>query len=320
MHDSRSLPWAIWAMAAAQAWLAALSLVPPTRGRITDPGLAATVILAVLAVLTVTALSHLPSVAVDLSLGVTVLTALWLIATQAAPQTTIQMGTGLVLLTAVAALLLPAARLGPHVGVYAAGYLIAATTDAVLGSAVMALTMVACMAGVAGVVASVRNQQWGAERLLIDATLHDPVTGALSSRATADEAALIHALAARRQTSVTAVMLELDDLGTYNDAQGRDAGDRLLREVAGIWRGLLRTGDVLGRVGGDEFLLLLPDTDVYSAGALLTRLREAHPAPWTFSVAQWQTLESYNDLVSRVSRDLRRRRSGRRRVRGRADG
>ncbi len=248
------------------------------------------------------------------------LTALWLIATQAAPQTSIQMGTGLVLLTAVAALLLPAARLGPYVGVYAAGYLIAATTDAVLGSAVMALTMVACMAGVAGVVASVRNQQWGAERLLIDAALHDPVTGALSSRATADEAALIHALAARRQTSVTAVMLELDDLGTYNDAQGRDAGDRLLREVAGIWRGLLRTGDVLGRVGGDEFLLLLPDTDVYSAGALLTRLREAHPAPWTFSVAQWQTLESYNDLVSRVSRDLRRRRSGRRRVRGRADG
>ena len=67
MHDSRSLPWAIWAMGAAQAWLALLSLVPPTRGRITEPGLAATVILALLAVLTVTALSHLPAVAVDLA-------------------------------------------------------------------------------------------------------------------------------------------------------------------------------------------------------------------------------------------------------------
>jgi diguanylate cyclase (GGDEF)-like protein len=68
-----------------------------------------------------------------------------------------------------------------------------------------------------------------------------------------------------------------------NDGWGHGAGDVVLRDVAAAMRAVLRPGDVLARVGGEEFVLLLPGVDMQGAGPLLERLRVAaasvpHPA------------------------------------------
>lgn len=69
-------------------------------------------------------------------------------------------------------------------------------------------------------------------------------------------------------------MLDLDHFKQFNDAHGHPAGDRLLKETAAAWRGQLRPGDVLARVGGEEFGLLLLDCGEQTATEVVDRLRD----------------------------------------------
>jgi diguanylate cyclase (GGDEF)-like protein len=69
-------------------------------------------------------------------------------------------------------------------------------------------------------------------------------------------------------------MLDLDRFKEFNDTYGHPAGDRLLKETAAAWRDQLRPGDVLARVGGEEFGLLLLDCDEPTACEVVDRLRE----------------------------------------------
>lgn len=301
----------MWAFAGTQGWLALLTMVPAPRSSLGTAAALTCVSLVALAVLTLSLLHRLPGAAVDADLALTALVVLVFVGVEANPQVSVLMGTGLILLGTVAALLLPPGRLGAHVGIYSAGFLIAATTDAVLGSALTALALVVCLAAVCALVAATRHRSSSAERRLADTALRDPVTGTLSSQATAAEADLLHAMALRRETALTAVLIHFDYLATYDDFHGRDAAESLLRDVAVAWRDVLRAGDVLGRVGVADFLLLLPDTDVYRAGALLTRMREAHRATWLSAASQWRTQETYNDLLGRITKDLHRRRRAR---------
>jgi len=70
-------------------------------------------------------------------------------------------------------------------------------------------------------------------------------------------------------------MLDLDHFKAINDTHGHPAGDRVLRSVAELLRQRLRKTDVIGRVGGEEFAVLLPDADAADAARLLDELREA---------------------------------------------
>lgn len=69
------------------------------------------------------------------------------------------------------------------------------------------------------------------------------------------------------------VMLDLDGFKNVNDSRGHHAGDTLLRDVAETVRETCRTADVAARFGGDEFALILPQTDQFEAAALCERLR-----------------------------------------------
>ncbi len=71
------------------------------------------------------------------------------------------------------------------------------------------------------------------------------------------------------------VMLDLDHFKTVNDTHGHDAGDAFLQALAGLCRDLLRGQDLAARLGGEEFALLLPETDQVGALALADRLRQA---------------------------------------------
>ncbi len=73
------------------------------------------------------------------------------------------------------------------------------------------------------------------------------------------------------QCSVLAI--DLDHFKDVNDTWGHAVGDAVLRHVAQVVNGHTRLGDVLGRTGGEEFAVLLPDTTVEEAEALAERLR-----------------------------------------------
>ena len=104
---------------------------------------------------------------------------------------------------------------------------------------------------------------------LTDMAGTDPLTGLPNRRAW--DAHINKALAAGRQFIVA--MLDLDHFKDFNDAYGHPAGDRLLKETAAVWREQLRSGDLLARLGGEEFGLLLIDCDAARAGDVIERLR-----------------------------------------------
>ena len=104
---------------------------------------------------------------------------------------------------------------------------------------------------------------------------HDAVTG-LPNRAAMDEALdRMVAQARRRGTPLAVVMVDLDHFKSINDVYGHAMGDEVLALVGGVARSAVRTGDFVGRYGGEEFLLLAPDTDEPGARAVAQKLQHA---------------------------------------------
>jgi diguanylate cyclase (GGDEF)-like protein len=105
--------------------------------------------------------------------------------------------------------------------------------------------------------------------------LKDPLTGVLNHRGLHD--ALHDALegARDRKEKVAVVVLDIDHFEQLNDADGHAAGDEALRIAARVLEGELRPGDICGRIGGDEFLLALVDSDAWGAERVVERIRGA---------------------------------------------
>ena len=74
-------------------------------------------------------------------------------------------------------------------------------------------------------------------------------------------------------TPLSCVLLDVDDFKTYNDSHGHDAGDEILRCIAGIMRESMRADDLVGRYGGEEFVLLV-NGDTEGALEVAERIRE----------------------------------------------
>jgi len=102
----------------------------------------------------------------------------------------------------------------------------------------------------------------------------DPLTGAANVRAFRDRARDEIDRSRRYGRSFTLAYLDLDNFKAVNDRFGHSAGDNLLRMVTDIIRKNLRTTDLFARVGGDEFVLLLPETGQESASAVLDKFRD----------------------------------------------
>ena len=78
--------------------------------------------------------------------------------------------------------------------------------------------------------------------------------------------------AQRTQRPITFCYIDLDNFKSVNDTHGHETGDELLRHVVGALSAHVRPTDLLARVGGDEFAILLPETDYDQAHAVLKRL------------------------------------------------
>jgi diguanylate cyclase (GGDEF)-like protein len=107
-----------------------------------------------------------------------------------------------------------------------------------------------------------------------DLARSDPLTGIANRRALNEHLEREIARARRHSRPLTVAYIDLDDFKRVNDRLGHDVGDCLLREVATALTRVIRAGDVLARVGGDEFAVVLPETDLEGARPVLEKLRQ----------------------------------------------
>ena len=152
---------------------------------------------------------------------------------------------------------------------------------------------------------------------LREQALVDGLTGLPNRRAL--DAALDDGVRRAERTGrpFTVAMVDVDRFKAYNDAHGHPEGDRLLARISGAWKAELRGDDIVGRFGGEEFLLLLPGVDGVVAGRVIDRLRIAMPSEVTcsFGVATWDGTEGASALVVRADAALyRAKAAGRDRV------
>lgn len=103
----------------------------------------------------------------------------------------------------------------------------------------------------------------------------DPLTGQYNRRAFFDLGRREIERFQRFNHPLSAVMIDLDNFKQVNDVHGHAVGDQILRMIAERARNSIRETDIFGRYGGDEFTLLLPDTDLFSAQHIANRIREA---------------------------------------------
>lgn len=134
------------------------------------------------------------------------------------------------------------------------------------------------------------------EKLLTHANT-DPLTG-LSNRRGFEHFAQ-EALAASRQFArpMSVLMLDLDHFKQVNDTYSHAAGDAVLQEMARRWNGLIRGSDLLARLGGEEFCLLLPNTPLRQAEQFAEKLRQACAA----NPVEWSGGDSQQELAVTVS-------------------
>ncbi|MER2553296.1 MAG: diguanylate cyclase [Thauera sp.] len=115
-------------------------------------------------------------------------------------------------------------------------------------------------------------------RRLQEAALTDPLTGLPNRRQAIDSMEAEWATATRHNRAFSVMIVDLDGFKAINDTHGHDVGDMALRHAAEALRSALRTQDVICRTGGDEFLVLCPDTDLRAAMVVAERLRLAAQA------------------------------------------
>ena len=137
---------------------------------------------------------------------------------------------------------------------------------------------------------------------LSDEALTDALTGLPNRRAWERH---LRQLSAAGQQIVIGV-LDLDHFKQFNDTYGHPAGDRLLKETAAAWRDQLRPGDVLARIGGEEFGLLLINCEAGTATEVVDRLRRNVTHDWTCSagIAVKASGETPEGALERADRAL----------------
>jgi diguanylate cyclase (GGDEF)-like protein/putative nucleotidyltransferase with HDIG domain len=109
----------------------------------------------------------------------------------------------------------------------------------------------------------------------VEAADQDPVTGLYNHRAIHQRLDAVFIQAAHDNSPLTVIMMDLNNFKRFNDTYGHPIGDQVLKRVAHVLSSRCRSGDILGRYGGDEFVVVLPETDARTAYKIAERFRDA---------------------------------------------
>src|SRR5581483_6628291 len=110
-------------------------------------------------------------------------------------------------------------------------------------------------------------------RILRNLAEHDSLTGLLNHTRFKEQLAIEVARAIRTQTDLAFVMLDIDRFKSVNDIYGHPTGDRVIKSLARLLKQRLRKTDILGRYGGEEFAVILPETNGGAAYAVMEEIR-----------------------------------------------
>lgn len=168
-----------------------------------------------------------------------------------------------------------------------------------------------------------------ARRLLETLATTDPLTGLYNRRQIMTRLEEECERIQRGGIGLSCIMLDVDHFKQVNDTYGHQQGDEVLKMIARQARASLRAYDVVGRYGGEEFIVLLPETDLETAQAVAERLRMAiqasailktatgQPQPTTVSLGltQWRSGDTVDTLIHRADEALyRAKANGRNRI------
>jgi diguanylate cyclase (GGDEF)-like protein len=146
--------------------------------------------------------------------------------------------------------------------------------------------MIALIARMAGHLVTIRRTEEKLQRLAAE----DGLTGLFNRNTGLRLLQQQIAAALRSNLSLAVAFIDLDGLKRINDSEGHAVGDRYIREIAGLMEEVKRTSDEVCRMGGDEFMMILPDTTLDEAHRVMQRLTAAAgaskilthmgPGPW----------------------------------------
>lgn len=170
----------------------------------------------------------------------------------------------------------------------------------------------------AALLGSLAWRQWNKSRSLSNQAMTDPLTSVASRIGIEHEIDQAIAHAIRTTTPLSLLMLDLDHFKSVNDRYGHATGDRVLRDVAATWHAQLRGRDPLGRIGGEEFVVVCQETSQEQALLVAARLHEAlHMLRFedvdaslqvtvSIGVASYRQAETRQELLARADAALYR--------------
>ncbi|MGB0121489.1 MAG: GGDEF domain-containing protein [Solirubrobacterales bacterium] len=132
----------------------------------------------------------------------------------------------------------------------------------------------------------------------------DPLTGLLNRRGLQEAIGPVSGMSDRMGRPMTVVAIDLDDFKAINDLKGHAAGDRILSQLTAGWAGIKREADLMARIGGDEFVLVMPATSMEQGAVLVERLKEISEVSWSYGMVELDEDETILDALERADRDL----------------
>lgn len=152
------------------------------------------------------------------------------------------------------------------------------------------LIVVTMLVGVGSLIGRLQARVDGLVTRLSDSARRDALTGLLNRRGFEERLEVELARATRAERPVALILGDVDHFKTVNDELGHPAGDAVLLRIAGVLEGIGRRGDTVARIGGEEFVFIVPDADAEMAFELAERARVAlekafadEPVPLTAS-------------------------------------
>lgn len=140
----------------------------------------------------------------------------------------------------------------------------------------------------------------------------DGLTGILNRLHFEQTARRLFETAHQSKRSLCAIMIDIDHFKFFNDHYGHAFGDKILISFAGVLKENVRDRDLVGRYGGDEFILFLPETSYNSASLIVSRITNRWKMPisyrdntdiclsFSFGIAEAKDSDSYEDLIEKA--------------------